>query len=240
MPPAPPAPPLGGAADAAAIRAIGIVEESAPLAPLPHGSAGKVVQPGLAVLFSIITLGIYNLFWWWRVSRESDLFGSPRRAHGLVKTGILLGLIAGIVAILTAAVVLVFVAHTVNAADNGAYTSRDEVVQDLLSTSLPYLLILVLAVLAVLVAIVVTLVGQYRTWANIRAREKAAGRADTVNPPLYLWLPIGLSVLGGIPVVGIAFSVGSTVLQLVFLYKTQDHLNDIWRSGSQAGAARMG
>lgn len=46
---------------------------------MPSGARAKVRDEGLVVLWTVITLGIYNLFWYYRINREMRDFG---RAHG--------------------------------------------------------------------------------------------------------------------------------------------------------------
>jgi len=46
---------------------------------MPGGARAKVRDEGLVVLWTILTLGIYNLVWYYRINREMRDFG---RAHG--------------------------------------------------------------------------------------------------------------------------------------------------------------
>ncbi len=41
-----------------------------PLATSPHGPVGKVRSPLLVLIFSLITLGIYYLYWQYQIFRE--------------------------------------------------------------------------------------------------------------------------------------------------------------------------
>lgn len=46
---------------------------------MPNGARAKVRDEGLVVLWTVLTLGIYNWFWYYRINREMRDFG---RAHG--------------------------------------------------------------------------------------------------------------------------------------------------------------
>ena len=46
---------------------------------MPSGARAKVRDEGLVVLWTILTLGIYTLVWYYRINREMRDFG---RAHG--------------------------------------------------------------------------------------------------------------------------------------------------------------
>jgi hypothetical protein len=46
---------------------------------MPNGARAKVRDEGLVVLWTILTLGIYTLVWYYRINREMRDFG---RAHG--------------------------------------------------------------------------------------------------------------------------------------------------------------
>ena len=46
---------------------------------MPSGARAKVRDEGLVLLWTVITFGIYNLFWYYRINREMRDFG---RAHG--------------------------------------------------------------------------------------------------------------------------------------------------------------
>jgi hypothetical protein len=46
---------------------------------LPSGARAKVRDEGLVVLWTVLTLGIYNSVWYYRINREMRDFG---RAHG--------------------------------------------------------------------------------------------------------------------------------------------------------------
>ena len=46
---------------------------------MPSGARAKVRDEGLVVLWTVLTLGIYNIVWYYRINREMRDFG---RAHG--------------------------------------------------------------------------------------------------------------------------------------------------------------
>jgi hypothetical protein len=61
---------------------------------MPNGARAKVRDEGLVVLWTILTLGIYTLVWYYRINREMRDFG---RAHGdekLAKSNPVLSILA--------------------------------------------------------------------------------------------------------------------------------------------------
>jgi hypothetical protein len=60
---------------------------SAPVAgnqvQLAPGAMAKIRSPVLVVIFAIITLGIYQVFWWYFVNRELADYGRARGTHDL-------------------------------------------------------------------------------------------------------------------------------------------------------------
>jgi hypothetical protein len=44
-----------------------------------HGSTAKIRNPWMVVLFSLITLGIYHLFWYYFVNREMADYGEANK-----------------------------------------------------------------------------------------------------------------------------------------------------------------
>src|SRR3954470_9779866 len=51
---------------------------------MPSGARAKVRDEGLVALWTVLTLGIYNVVWYYRINREMRDFG---RAHGDEKLG---------------------------------------------------------------------------------------------------------------------------------------------------------
>jgi Domain of unknown function (DUF4234) len=51
---------------------------------MPNGARAKVRDEGLVLLWTVLTLGIYNWVWYYRINREMRDFG---RAHGDEKLG---------------------------------------------------------------------------------------------------------------------------------------------------------
>jgi hypothetical protein len=51
---------------------------------MPNGKRAKVRDEGLVILWSILTLGIYTLVWYYKINREMRDFG---QAHGDEKLG---------------------------------------------------------------------------------------------------------------------------------------------------------
>jgi hypothetical protein len=182
-------------------------------------------------VLAVVTAGIYGLFFWWRVSREADDLKGRRHAHGLAKTGILLAVLGGLVA------AFAFVAALVQAVDRLGPDMAEDGLADALAEASPALLAVgFLALLAALAGVVVLYVAQYRSWDSIRAAEAAVGRADTVNPALYLFLPLGLNLLGSLverasPELGLLASLATMALVVTFMALTQAHLNRLWSLG---------
>jgi len=201
-----------------------------PAAPAGTG-AGKTVEPWLVVVLAIVTLGVYGLFYWWRVSRETDVLRGARHAHGVTKVGIILAVCGGAVAVVTLIAIVAAAVAGGAIADNASSASQAQLAHDIFTAALPFLAILLLAFLVAVAGGILTLVGQYRSWDSLKRTEVALGRPDTVNPPLYLWLPLGLSLLGVIPFVGVLLRLAGAVLQVTFMAITQKHLNDLWARG---------
>lgn len=213
-----------------------------PLTPAPAAATpawaerGKTVEPWVVVVLSIVTLGVYDLFYWWRVSREADLLKGRRHAHGLARTGILMLALGLLVAALFVVVVLIQAVATL-----GPEPTDDEVLDAIGDAALPLLAAIILPMLVAAAGGIVLLVAMYRSWGSIRDAELAAGRPDTVRPALYLFLPIGLSLAGSLvdpasQTLGSLLSLASAIVATVFMAITQSRLNRLWSLGA-AGPA---
>lgn len=58
--------------------------------------AGRVQEPWVVVVLTIVTLQVYLYVWAWRVSREVDAWRGAGDAHAAVRRGVLLGSVGGI------------------------------------------------------------------------------------------------------------------------------------------------
>jgi hypothetical protein len=255
-PPAPPAealPPLGPppsdwpAADWTAARPVepsagvpapSFMSPAPPDATPAWAQRGKAVPPATVAILSVVTIGVYLLFFWWRVSREADLLRGHRHAHGLAKTGILMAVLGALVAVLLVAIVLA----QAYAGDGTALPQTEQGLYDALANASPAVLVaLVLAVMVASAGTIILYVAQYRSWDSIRAAELATGRADPVDPRLYLFLPILVrfagSALGRVStVLGDLAALAAAVLVVVFAVLTQAHLDRLWESSVPAPA----
>jgi hypothetical protein len=214
--------------------------EAAPLTPVPPaaegptwGERGKTVSPAAVAVLSVVTVGAYLFFYWWRVSREADLLKGRRHAHGLARTGILMAALGGLCAIL---LVLVILVQAFILADSSPGVSGEDIAKTVVEGSLPLLALMAVAFFVYAAGSIVLYVAKFRSWDSIRAAERSAGRRDTVNPGLYLFLPIGLSVAGVLvndvaAPFGSLLSVASFAAAVAFAAVTQAHLNHLWTLG---------
>lgn len=181
--------------------------------PLPSvytGSrpVGKRRSPGLVILFGIITFGIYTLVWQWKISREMDAFtGIPNR-HKILRTGILLSLLAGLV---LAAGAGYLVAAAPDLATDPPTTEEIAGMLGVVG------LILIAAALALTGTILMTM-GFWRIWTALEHDDKMRAEPSPTSSGLLLTLFIlGLVV----PYVGI-------ILVFVTYAMTQKGLNRTW------------
>ena len=193
---------------------------------------GKEVRPILVPLFSILTLGIYALYFWWRTSREMDAYAGSR-AHPVVRIGVALSA-AGILA--TAAVMASVYAQLDWAAilaDPSAAPSP-EAMQAMAQEEPLYGVSVALAVIGA----GVLYAGLWRMWGALRDVEVRRGRGEPFDPRIALAIMVGTTALSlGTPYVpngALASALGllglvAFVLTLVLYYVTQARLNEAWR-----------
>jgi hypothetical protein len=53
------------------------------ISPESTERTAKIRHPVAVVVFSVITLGIYGIYWWFQINREMVDLGRPRNAEGL-------------------------------------------------------------------------------------------------------------------------------------------------------------
>jgi len=61
---------------------------------LPSGARAKVRDEGLVVLWTVLTLGIYNGVWYYRINREMRDFGRVHGDEKLANTNPVLSILA--------------------------------------------------------------------------------------------------------------------------------------------------
>lgn len=213
------------------------------LTPVPPGGEvpawarrGKVVHPALVVLLAVVTLGVYGLVYWWRVSRETDLLRGHRHAHGVMKAGIPLAVL-GVVALVAALAIGTALVYSIGETAEERFRSQEEALQALVDAGLPFAIAALVAFVVALAGAVMVAVGQYRSWDTLRSAERAAGQESAINPGLYLFLPVGLLFGAAIPgAAGVLLPLGGLLLALVFMAVTQAHLNRIWKGMASAPA----
>lgn len=197
---------MAAAAPAAAPAGLRPLSPPPAAAPAPGRPVGKVRSPGLVLLLTLVTLGIYSWFWWWSISKETDAHLQRRHAHPLVRLGIFLGLGALVLYVLG----FVLFAGGIAAAASGSTSG-------FAAAGIGGLLVLFLAAAVALGAGICLLVGAWRIWSVLRDREKALGAAKPLSPGWQLAFYL-------IPYVNI-------VTCWVAMYRTQSHLNAMWQGG---------
>jgi hypothetical protein len=168
---------------------------------------GKVREPGIVLLLNLVTFGIYGLYWWWTISRETDGHLRRRHAHPLMRIGILLAA-AGLVGYLLG--FLLFFGAVLGSQSSGGSGGG------LAAAGFGGLLLLFLAFGALAAGAICTLVAAWRIWSVLRDREQALGARKPLSPgwQLALMLIPYVNIVGG----------------FVVLYRTQSHLNAMWQN----------
>lgn len=131
---------------------------------------GRIQRP-LAVLgLALVTLGIYILFWLWRITKEVDAFAPGTQAHRRYRRALLL------VAIGYAVLIGAVAAIAMGAASEG--------------TALVAVggLLYFAALVVLLTGAVFSLIAYWRVWKTIEAEEKAAMVDSPLSPGLCLAL----------------------------------------------------
>ncbi|HUR68195.1 MAG TPA: DUF4234 domain-containing protein [Candidatus Thermoplasmatota archaeon] len=177
-----------------------------PAMPQPASRpAGRVQDPMLVLLLTLVTLGIYGFFYWLRVSREVDAYiGKPGHSHKLMRNGYLIALVGGLVLV----VGLVYFSVAAPDALDGA-TGANAAAQ-----LGGLFLFIVAAAIAAGVGGIMTLVGRWRVWQAIEDAERAQNHPKPLSPIVQLLFTI-------IPYLNI-------VTSWIALYRNQKHLNGLW------------
>lgn len=188
----------------------------APAAAPARGPGGTRREPWLVVILTLVTMGLYALYYWWVTSREMDASTRrPGHAHGPVRIGVIVSAAA---AILLAFLLATFFATLLATILSG----RAPDARDMLGTIAGGILLLFLASTAGLVGAILLLVGKYRIWEAIEQDERRRGHPTPLSAALMVILSLAALV---IPFIGM-------VLPLVVLYMTQDHLEQAWATPS--------
>lgn len=133
---------------------------------------GRTQNPWAVLGLAIVTLGIYILFWLWRITKEVDAFAPATQAHRRYRRALVL-----------AAIGMAVVVGAITAIVAGAASE---------STALAGLgALLYVAALAVLVTGgVFSMIAYWRVWKTIEAEEKAAMVESPLSPGLCLALAL--------------------------------------------------
>lgn len=178
---------------------------------LARGPVGRQQDAALVVILTLVTLGIYGFFYWWRVSKEVDAYMiRPEDSHRSIKIGAILGLVSAVVGIFA---FIAFMSAVFSAVGND-FAASDPGSAAPLALFGGMALLFPLLMIAWIAAWVLWLVGQYRVWRLIEEDERARGHPNPLSPGLQL-----LFVL--IPYVNL-------VTMFIALYKTQERLNAAW------------
>lgn len=178
-----------------------------PVAVPPAARRGKMRSPGIVVLLSIVTFGLYLLYWYWASSEELDGFTlKPRRGHHKIRIAIL-SLLAGLVVLLVGVVVILREVGSVG-----------DVSQLSPAAAAPAILLILVGIVMVLVGMVYLYVGLWQMWKDIQEDDLRRLVPQPFNPAVMLLL-IALGIV--VPYVGIVFTLAAIVL-------TQKGLNRVW------------
>lgn len=216
--------------------------------PLPAGGAaggapgrplGKTVTPWLVILLAVVTLGIYPLFLWWRVSREVDTFAAAR-SRPLVVPGVIVSAVATAAGIILGAIAMSAIVSAVlqdpeNVPEADVFTAK-------LAASPFYVITIVLA----LVGAILLYLGLGRVWTAMRAEEERLALPERTPAEAFLVVGLGAAassagssllaeygpagVLADVSgILGfVSFALGVALLWV--MYSTQKRLNALWRT----------
>lgn len=134
------------------------------------GPTGKEVSPGIVILLTIVTLGIYMLFWGWNRTSEVDAYSAGGTdAHRPFKIGI--GLYVGAAVLWAVAFVVTGSATDLSGAGAG-------------------FALMGLAGLVGLAGAIAVLVSYWRVWKFVEVQEREIGSMNPLSPGLMLALTL--------------------------------------------------
>lgn len=179
-------------------------------APAPAGPRGRVQAPGLVVVLSLVTLGIYAAVYWWRVSREVDeRMQRPPYAHKMARWGILLVVAAGVAYLVGVGAMFAAIAGSMDPVTGEPSTD--------VPLGLLWTIPLMLAAWAAGIAgYVLLIIGEWRVWTFLQTEDMRRMRPQPFNPGLMLVLTL-------VPLVNL-------VGVFIALYSTQERLNEHWQA----------
>lgn len=162
----------------------------------------------MVLVLTFVTLGIYGLPYWWRVSKEvDDYMGRPGHAHRRIRLGVFL--LLGALAALVVGFVVVFAAAA--SAEEAAATGAEPAGAGFAG----FALVVMLAGYGLLLAAVILwYMGMWRVWKSIEEDERRRAVADPLSPGMMLVFML-------VPIL-------NYVTTWVALYQTQKHLNAMW------------
>lgn len=206
--PASPPPAMSGWA-ASAGSAPGLTPLSPPsmarqAAPGGPGPVGKVREPWVVLVLTLVTFGIYSLAWWWMISAEVDRHIQKRHAHPMIRLAVFL--IVGTLLLYVVALIVLLggLAAAASSGNAGGFAAAGIV----------GVLLLLVVIAAAIAALVLQIIGFWRVWSVVHDRDVATGSPKPLSPGLMMafWL---------IPYLNI-------VTLWIAMYKTQSHLNAMW------------
>lgn len=179
------------------------------------GPPGMTRDPLVVVLLSVVTLGLYGLYYWWVVSREVDDYARPTApSHNLMRIGTVLALVGGAVLIFT----LVSFLGALFAGSMSSGTFDEPTDAEVLAALLSGIGFFLLGATMAFAGAICRLVAKYRIWQAIEDAERHRPHARPLSSGLMLALAILAWFLSG----------PGVVVSLILVWMTQDHLNRLW------------
>lgn len=199
-----------------------VVAPGAPEAA-PSGPTGRVQEPWVVPVLTLVTLSIYQYVWLWRVTREVDAWrASPPHAHRAARRAVAFAL-AGTLVFVVAFGSLLWLAAMVPVPEGEPLT--DSPFQGLAAPQVLAVGVGLVAGLALMmVGVVWSYVASWRVWSALEADGARRG-VKPLSPPLMLLLML-------LPYVNI---VGTFWV----LWRTQKELNAAWAATSPEVVPRL-
>lgn len=189
-----------------------------------HAEVGKFRKPIHVVLLSLVTFGIYRLYWLWKVSDEIDRFaGEDPSAHKPIKWGVIAGLLL-IPLLLLSAVVYTWASGLAETGSTAQVLTLAHGRFAIQAASHGAAGVFMVFFLLAVPAIILLYLGMWRIWSKIRKVETERGHPDPFKPGVNLALNL-------VPIVNI---VGIFLVD----YWTQDRFNKIRRGRRGATGPR--
>lgn len=168
---------------------------------------GKTRSPGIVILLSIVTFGLYLLYWYWASSKEIDAFTlKPRRSHHKIRIAVF-SFLAGLAAILVG---IIFLVRELGPGGDPRQLSP--------SVAAPSILAILIGAIVLVVGVVFLYVGLWQMWKDIQEDDLRRLVPNPFNPTVMLLL-IVLGIV--LPYIGVVFT-------LAAIFLTQKGLNGVW------------